>query len=60
MQITGDAISEAAGGVALLNELGEQFPDLRQVWCDLGVLPLGEASAKASPTMPRSWASLPR
>ncbi|PRY14189.1 transposase, partial [Kineococcus rhizosphaerae] len=36
VQISGGAISETAAGIDLLNELSEQFPDLRQVWCDQG------------------------
>ena len=36
VQISGGAISETAGGIDLLQELAEQFPDLRQVWCDQG------------------------
>ncbi len=36
VQITGGVISETAGGTDLLGELSEQFPDLRQVWCDQG------------------------
>ena len=36
VHITGGGISETAGGIDLLQELAEQFPDLRQVWCDQG------------------------
>ena len=36
VQITGGAVSETAAGIDLLKELAEQFPDLRQVWCDQG------------------------
>lgn len=36
VQITSGAVSETAAGVDLLEELAEQFPDLRQVWCDQG------------------------
>ncbi len=36
VQITGGVISESTCGVDLLQELAEQFLDLRQVWCDQG------------------------
>ena len=36
VQIAGGGVSETAAGVDLLEELVEQFPDLRQVWCDQG------------------------
>ncbi|WP_323132217.1 transposase [Kineococcus indalonis] len=36
VQVTGGAISGTAGGIDLLDELPEQFPDLRQVRCDQG------------------------
>lgn len=34
--ITGADVSDNRGGIALLEKIADQFPSVRQVWCDQG------------------------
>ena len=34
--VTGAHVSDNTGGIALLDTIAEQFPSMRQIWCDQG------------------------